>query len=114
MVYYYYIIIILLYYYYISGILSYSMSQGESRGSEVDLYDLTYDGTEMNHYLSGGLGQLVDGDLGTWNFRLDLEQTGHKGYQWIGWRNDSLNADPIDIIFSFDELRKHERCDYSQ
>jgi discoidin domain receptor family protein 2 len=81
------------------------MPQGESRGSEVDLYDLTYDGSEMNHYLSGGLGQLVDGDLGTWNFRLDVQQTGHKGYQWIGWRNESLNADPIDIVFLFDELR---------
>ena len=79
------------------------MPQGQSRGAEVDLFDLTYDGVEKDHYLSGGLGQLTDGQLGTWNFRLDTQQNGHRGYEWIGWRNDSLNPGPVDIVFQFDE-----------
>ncbi|KAK2152482.1 hypothetical protein LSH36_327g03009 [Paralvinella palmiformis] len=81
------------------------MPQGQSRGAEVDLFDLTYDGTEKDNYLSGGLGQLTDNQVGTWNFRLDIDQTGHRGYEWIGWRNDSLNSGPVDIIFQFDEPR---------
>lgn len=51
--------------------MSYSMPQGIKRGSEVDLSDRTYDGREEGGYLSGGLGQLVDGQKGPDNFRLD-------------------------------------------
>ena len=62
------------------GIVSYSMRQGERRGSEVDLYDFTYDGTLIDGNLSGGLGQLVDGDEGQHNFRLDPYEVGKRGY----------------------------------
>ena len=61
------------------GIVSYSMRQGDRRGSEVDLFDFTYDGNVVNGYLSGGLGQLVDGSEGHDNFRLDPYDVGHRG-----------------------------------
>ncbi|KAF7391893.1 hypothetical protein HZH68_011436 [Vespula germanica] len=60
----------------IEGLVSYSMPQGIKRGSEVDLSDRTYDGSEEGGYLSGGLGQLVDGQKGPDNFRLDISGNG--------------------------------------
>lgn len=57
------------------GLLSYSAPQGVRRGAELDLSDRTYDGREEAGQLSHGLGQLVDGQKGQDNFRLDL--TGH-------------------------------------
>ncbi|KAJ8683764.1 hypothetical protein QAD02_019556, partial [Eretmocerus hayati] len=58
------------------GLVSYSMLQGEQRGSELDLRDRTYDGSEEDGYLSSGLGQLVDGQKGSDNFRLDVNGNG--------------------------------------
>lgn len=58
------------------GLVSYSMPQGIKRGSEVDLSDRTYDGVEDAGYLTGGLGQLVDGQKGPDNFRLDVNGNG--------------------------------------
>jgi discoidin domain receptor family protein 2 len=52
------------------------MPQGIQRGAEVDLSDRTYDGREESGYLSGGLGQLVDGQKGQDIFRLDLKGHG--------------------------------------
>ena len=59
------------------------MPQGDRRGTEVDLFDFTYDGDQnkQDWYLSGGLGQLVDGQEGQSNFRLDPQGLGHKGYE---------------------------------
>ena len=54
------------------------MRQGDRRGSEVDLYDFTYDGNQENGFLSGGLGQLTDGEYGQDNFRLDPRGRGMK------------------------------------
>ncbi|XP_076622324.1 discoidin domain-containing receptor 2 [Colletes latitarsis] len=87
----------------IEGLVSYSMPQGIKRGSEVDLSDRTYDGREEGGYLSGGLGQLVDGQKGPDNFRLDVSGNG-KGYEWVGWRNDtpSMLGRPVEITFEFD------------
>ena len=61
------------------GIVSYEMHQGERRGAEVDLYDFTYDGKVDESKLSGGLGQLTDGEEGSTNFRLDPQGIGKKG-----------------------------------
>lgn len=55
------------------------MHQGERRGAEVDLYDFTYDGKVDENVLTGGLGQLTDGEEGGTNFRLDPHGTGKKG-----------------------------------
>lgn len=54
------------------GLLSYDVPQGLHRGPELDLTDRTYDGREEGGHLSRGLGQLVDGQKGQDNFRLDL------------------------------------------
>ena len=87
------------------GVISYSMPQGERRGVELDLYDFTYDGKVTETYLSGGLGQLMDGIDGPPNFRLDPDGLGKKGYEWIGWKNDTVDRPPVTIVFEFDRLR---------
>ena len=69
------------------GIVSYDMPQGQRRGKDVELHDATYDGDTDGNVLSGGLGQLVDGELGHSNFKLDLDNIGIN--PWIGWKNDS-------------------------
>lgn len=55
--------------------------------------------------LSNGIGQLLDADVGDVNFRHDLKKLGIKGYEWVGWKNDSLNMKPITIIFKFENVR---------
>jgi len=89
------------------GAVAYSMPQGERRGPEVDLYDFTYDGKVSDTYLSGGLGQLMDGVEGNSNFRFDPDNSGRKGYDWIGWKNDSsdIRRPPVQIVFEFDRVR---------
>jgi len=83
----------------IDGVVSYAMPQGERRGLEVDLFDLTYDGTLQDNSLYGGLGQLTDGIEGLSNFRLDPLGLGVKGYEWIGWKNDSFGGRPVILHF---------------
>lgn len=90
---------------FVDGVLSYSMPQGEKRGTEVDLFDFTYDGKVNETNLTDGLGQLTDGMEGHSNFRLDLENTGKKGYEWIGWKNESSDRAPIEIVFEFEKVR---------
>ena len=87
------------------GVVLYSMRQGDRRGAEVDLYDFTYDGPVSDGYLSNGLGQLTDGEEGHTNFRLDPQGLGKKGYEWVGWKNDTLDTPPIEIIFKFNKVR---------
>jgi len=100
---------------YTDGVLSYSMPQGDRRAPDVDLRDFTYDGHVTDHYLSGGLGQLTDGVEGHSNFRLDPDGWGRKGYEWVGWRNDSarataggddLNSDSVRILFELERARR--------
>ena len=81
------------------------MHQGERRGSEVDLYDFSYDGTIKHMQLTGGLGQLTDGEIGETNFRLDPKGFGIKGYEWVGWRNETHGGKPIVLVFKFDDVR---------
>ena len=83
------------------------MRQGDSRGSDNNFFDFTYDGVVDHSYLSGGLGQLTDGETtGEKNFRLTSANTPTKGYEWVGWRNDSTSGEgPIDILFKFDTVR---------
>lgn len=65
------------------GLVSYSVAQGQERGLEVDLLDLSYDGTTTDGFLYGGLGQLHDGTTGDHNFRSDI---GHGKGEWRGRR----------------------------
>ncbi|KAH9500698.1 DNA damage responsive protein [Bulinus truncatus] len=87
------------------SLVSYNMPQGHKRGVEVDFYDYTYDGLRENDYLSNGLGQLTDGALGETNFRLDPKKTGIKGYEWVGWKDDTMSKFPVSMIFKFDSVR---------
>ncbi|XP_054715542.1 discoidin domain-containing receptor 2-like [Uloborus diversus] len=89
---------------YTDGLLSYSMPQGERRGVEVDLSDMTYDGVKDDSYLHGGLGQLTDGVVGDDSFKHDVSGMG-RGYEWVGWKNDSSYSRPVEIIFAFDQVR---------
>ena len=88
--------------------MSYSMRQGDKRGPEVDLHDFTYDGEVHGGILSGGLGQLTDWEEGNYNFRLDQRGQGKKGYEWVGWKNDTSNVTsslPVEINFRFGHVR---------
>jgi len=87
------------------GTVSYSMNQGDRRSSDIDLFDLTYDGINKDNFLSGGLGQLTDGDEGKANFRLDPKNLGIKGYEWVGWKNDSSPGGHVELTFTFDGVR---------
>ena len=85
------------------------MREGDTRGMELDFFDFTYDGQKNNQdgdqMLSGGLGQLVDFEEGDVNFRYDAFDIGKKGYEWIGWKNETPHTDPVDIVFAFDGVR---------
>ncbi|KAJ8977817.1 hypothetical protein NQ317_007518 [Molorchus minor] len=89
------------------GLLSYSIPQGLLRGPELNLTDRTYDGLEDAGQLSHGLGQLVDGQKGRDNFRLDLAGYGKVGYEWVGWRNDTPGwaGHPLEMLFEFEKVR---------
>lgn len=91
--------------YALDGVIWYNMPQGERRSSEIDFRDSTYDGTVDDNYLRGGLGQLMDGEIGQSNFRQDFQKMGIKGYEWVGWKNDSFTNGAVEIIFKFDALR---------
>lgn len=67
-------------------LLSYSIPKGVQRGLEVDLSDQTYDGRDEGDQLVGGLGQLVDGQRGTDNFRSDIHGFG-KGMHILLFEN---------------------------
>ncbi|TDG43433.1 hypothetical protein AWZ03_010135 [Drosophila navojoa] len=86
------------------GIVSYSIPKGVQRGMEIDLSDKTYDGHEEGDRFVNGLGQLVDGQRGKDNFRMDINGFG-KGYEWVGWRNDTLFGRPVEITFEFETVR---------
>ncbi|XP_045125645.1 LOW QUALITY PROTEIN: discoidin domain-containing receptor 2-like [Portunus trituberculatus] len=89
---------------YTDGLVSYSMPDGDARGGDYNLRDLTYDGTRRGGWLSGGLGQLTDGETGHTNFRVDALGRG-RGYEWVGWKNDSRQHQPVEITFEFETVR---------
>ncbi|XP_042203595.1 LOW QUALITY PROTEIN: discoidin domain-containing receptor 2-like [Homarus americanus] len=88
---------------YTDGLVSYTMPDGP-QGGDYNLRDLTYDGSRKGGWLSGGLGQLTDGETGHTNFRVDALGRG-RGYEWIGWKNDSRQTQPVEITFEFDSVR---------
>jgi len=93
----------------VDGVVSYDSRQGDRRGTDMDLNDFTYDGSVSDGQLAGGLGQLTDYEIGDTNFRLDSQNLGRKGYEWVGWRNDTGVASTstsrnINIVFRFDQV----------
>ncbi|XP_018324989.1 discoidin domain-containing receptor 2-like [Agrilus planipennis] len=85
------------------GIVSYSMPQGDKRGPNWEFYDSSYDGFWDDGRLKHGLGQLTDGKTGSNDFKVSFYEHS-KG--WVGWRNDTRNGKPIDVVFEFDEVRE--------
>ncbi|CAF0737352.1 unnamed protein product [Didymodactylos carnosus] len=85
------------------GVVSYSMPQGVT--TNLLLEDETYDGQYDvdRKYLSGGLGQLSDGQTGADNYREN------RGYKWVGWHDNHIDKKPISIIFNFDYIRNFSR-----
>lgn len=80
------------------GPISYSMMDGQMNGRFGDLVDESYDGWRTDTgFLSGGLGQLVDGIKGDDNYKVN------KGYEWIGWRANSHHQ--MSIVFEFADIR---------
>lgn len=65
---------------FLEGLVSYSIPKGVQRGLEIDLSDQTYDGRDEGDRLVDGLGQLVDGQVGTDNYRTDIHGYGKGMY----------------------------------
>nr|CAD7425484.1 unnamed protein product [Timema monikensis] len=86
------------------GIVSYSMPQGDKRGSGWEFFDATYDG-HWDGELRRGLGQLTDGKVGPENFKMGYYDY-ERGQGWVGWRNDSRGGQPVEIKFEFDKVRE--------
>jgi discoidin domain receptor family protein 2 len=73
------------------------MPDGQYNGRFGDLIDESYDGHRSESgFLSGGIGQLLDGIKGHDNYKKN------NGYEWIGWRP---NQNHISIIFEFSDIR---------
>ncbi|XP_053726647.1 discoidin domain-containing receptor 2 isoform X1 [Synchiropus splendidus] len=92
------------------GLTSYSAPEGQvmmQPGSPyITLNDSTYDGTHERRRLSGGLGQLTDGVIGQDDFKLTRQYPGWPGYDYLGWRNDSLGTrGHVEMEFVFDRPR---------
>ncbi|CAF0918110.1 unnamed protein product [Rotaria sp. Silwood1] len=84
-------------------LISYTIPQGDRRSFDMDFSDKTYDG-----YLSpltNGLGQLIDGDIGSDDIRLDTQSWGLRGFEWIGWKKTIKNRTFIPLKFYFDSIR---------
>uniref|UniRef100_A0A8C5FGR1 Tyrosine-protein kinase receptor n=1 Tax=Gadus morhua TaxID=8049 RepID=A0A8C5FGR1_GADMO len=87
------------------GLVSYSGAEGQVMGPPghalASLNDSIYDGT-----LSGGLGQLTDGVIGQDDFLLTRQYQGWPGYDYLGWRNDSLSTlGHVEMEFMFQTQR---------
>ncbi|XP_069562025.1 discoidin domain-containing receptor 2 isoform X1 [Brachyistius frenatus] len=92
------------------GLISYSAPEGQLMmppGYPIaSLNDSTYDGAHERRRLFGGLGQLTDGVIGLDDFLLTRQYHVWPGYDYLGWRNDSLGTLPyVELEFVFDRQR---------
>uniref|UniRef100_A0A672GDS7 receptor protein-tyrosine kinase n=1 Tax=Salarias fasciatus TaxID=181472 RepID=A0A672GDS7_SALFA len=92
------------------GLISYSAPEGQllmAPGYPVaSLNDSTYDGAHERRRLLGGLGQLTDGVVGLDDFLVTRQLQVWLGYDYLGWRNDSLGAPGhVEMDFLFDKQR---------
>lgn len=83
------------------GVLSYSMPQGDKRGTSYEFYDWNYDGEWKGDMLINGLGSLTDGNLGPEDYKLSYYA---KNRGWVGWKND--RRETVEIMFEFDQVRE--------
>ncbi|XP_041854820.1 discoidin domain-containing receptor 2 isoform X2 [Melanotaenia boesemani] len=92
------------------GLVSYSAPEGQLMSSPgyltVNLNDSTYDGVHERRKLFGGLGQLTNGVIGRDDFLVPREYHMRPGYDYLGWRNDSLGTQGhVEMEFVFDRQR---------
>ncbi|XP_077942533.1 discoidin domain-containing receptor 2 isoform X1 [Gasterosteus aculeatus] len=92
------------------GLISYGAPEGQFMMPpgfpNVSLNDSTYDGAHERRRLSGGLGQLTDGVVGQDDFLLTRQYHVWPGYDYLGWRNDSLGGPGhVEMDFLFDRQR---------
>ena len=67
------------------------MPDGDPRGGDAALRDVTYDGIRSEDgFLSHGLGQLTDGETGHTNFRVDALGRG-RGQYFLDFRLREIN-----------------------
>ncbi|KAK7933627.1 hypothetical protein WMY93_004523 [Mugilogobius chulae] len=90
------------------GLVSYSAPDGHDMLPPgfpvISLKDDSYDGyRDRAGRLMGGLGQLTDGATGLDDFLSTRQYQVLPGYDYVGWRNDSLPQ--VDIQFTFDRTR---------
>ncbi|CAF1600179.1 unnamed protein product [Adineta ricciae] len=84
-------------------LMSYTIPQGDRRAFDMDFSDKTYD--SYGSPLAYGLGQLVDGDTGSDDIRVDTQSWGLRGFEWIGWKKSIQNRTTIQMKFIFDSIR---------
>jgi hypothetical protein len=81
-------------------LISYTIPQGDRRSFDMDFGDKTYDGTITN-----GIGQLIDGDTGPDDIRVDTQSWSLRGFEWVGWKKTIRNRTSIQLKFYFDSIR---------
>jgi discoidin domain receptor family protein 2 len=84
-------------------LISYTIPQGDRRSFDMDFSDKTYDG--FGSPLANGLGQLIDGDTGSDDVRIDTQSWGLRGFEWVGWKKTIKNRTSIKLKFYFDSIR---------
>ena len=84
-------------------LISYTIPQGDRRSFDMDFSDKTYDGNLSP--LPNGLGQLIDGDTGPDDIRVDTQSWGLRGFEWVGWKKTIRNRTFIQLKFYFDSIR---------
>lgn len=62
-------------------------------------------GSRLAHSMTEGLGQLTDGMCGLDDFTLSHVYGVWPGYDYVGWSNESLPMDYVEIMFEFDRIR---------
>ncbi|KAL4646553.1 discoidin domain-containing receptor 2-like isoform X2 [Arapaima gigas] len=91
------------------GLTAYSSPEGQVMTAPgypiAHLNDSTYDGYHKRRQLSEGLGQLTDGVTGQDDFLLTRQYHVWPGYDYVGWRNDSLGPGFVEMEFVFDRPR---------
>ncbi|XP_053107127.1 discoidin domain-containing receptor 2 isoform X2 [Hemicordylus capensis] len=89
----------------LDGLVSYSAPAGQQLvlpgGTVIYLNDSVYDGYSMTE----GLGQLTDGVSGLDDFSQTHEYHVWPGYDYVGWRNESMANGYVEITFEFDRIR---------
>ncbi|KAK2586843.1 hypothetical protein KPH14_009781 [Odynerus spinipes] len=79
-----------------SGITSYTIPESPM----VELSDTSYDGKRQYNSLTDGLGRLIDGEVGSDNYRLDMGDG--RGTGWVAWMRDTFADEFVELVFEFE------------